>query len=62
MGNDRVLFLEESMAQKYKKIICCKCKRDTGYTEEIIVKGNIKEDKKCPHCGTVVITAEVDYC
>jgi len=51
------------MAKKeYKKIICYKCKKDTGYTEEIILKGNIKEDMKCPHCGTVVITANVDYC
>jgi len=51
------------MAKKeYKKIICYKCKKDTGFTEEIILQGNIKEDKKCPHCGAVVITATVDYC
>lgn len=50
------------MAAKYKKIICYKCKKDTGFTEETIIKGSIKEDIKCPHCGTVVITAEIDYC
>ena len=51
------------MAKKeYKKIICYKCKKDTGFTEDIILQGNIKEDKKCPHCGAVVITASVDYC
>ena len=26
------------MEKKYKKIICYKCKQDTGYTEEIIVR------------------------
>jgi DNA-directed RNA polymerase subunit RPC12/RpoP len=50
------------MAKEYKKIICYKCKKDTGFTEEIIIKGNIKEDKKCPHCGAVVITKTIDYC
>ena len=53
---------EAGVAKEYKKIKCYKCKRDTGYTEEIIIKGNIKKDIKCPHCGAVVITAEIDYC
>jgi RNase P subunit RPR2 len=53
---------EVDMAKEYKKIICNKCKKDTGYTEEIIIKGDIKEDIKCPHCGAVVITAQIDYC
>ena len=50
------------MAKEYKKIICNQYKKDTGYTEEIIIKGDIKEDIKCPHCGAVVITSQVDYC
>jgi len=50
------------MVKEYKHIICYQCKKDTGYTEEIIVKGNIKKELKCPHCGAVVITAEIDYC
>jgi len=50
------------MTKTYNKIICYQCKKDSGYTEEIIIKGNIKEDLKCPHCGTVVITATIDYC
>lgn len=48
--------------KKYNKVICYKCKSDTGYTEELIVKGNVKEDLKCPHCGAVVITKQIDYC
>ncbi len=48
--------------KKYDKIVCYKCKGDTGFTEETILKGNIKEDLKCPHCGAVVITATIDYC
>jgi DNA-directed RNA polymerase subunit RPC12/RpoP len=48
---------------KYKKIICSECKKETGYTEEIIVKQEeLKEDIKCPHCGAVIITKQVDYC
>ena len=54
--------MEVEMTKEYKKIICYKCRKDTGFIEEIIIKGNIKEDMKCPHCGTVVIIAEIDYC
>ncbi|NMB61797.1 MAG: hypothetical protein GYA18_05595 [Chloroflexi bacterium] len=50
------------MEKKYEKIICYKCKKDTGITEEVIVKGNINEDVKCPHCGTMVISTQVDHC
>ena len=32
-------------------------------SEEIIVKQEeLKEDIKCPHCGAVIITKQVDYC
>ncbi len=50
------------MESKNKKIICYKCKKDTGYTEKDALKKDIKEDIKCPHCGAVVITKQVDYC
>lgn len=50
------------MDKNYKKIKCYKCKKDTGYTEEIVIKKEIKEDIKCPHCGAVIISAEKNYC
>jgi len=50
------------MENEYEPIICYKCKRDTGYTEEVILAGEIKEDLKCPYCGAVVVSAETDYC
>jgi len=53
---------ENVMEKKVKKIICYKCKKDTGYTEEIVVKQEIKEDIKCPHCGAVIVSAQKDYC
>ena len=54
--------MEEDVDKKDKKIICYKCKKDTGYTEEIVVKKEIKDDIKCPHCGTVIISKQIDYC
>jgi DNA-directed RNA polymerase subunit RPC12/RpoP len=57
-----MIIKEDVMEKKHKKIICYKCKKDTGLTEEVILKGNIKEDIKCPHCGAVVVTANIDYC
>jgi len=50
------------MDKNYKKIKCYKCKKDTGYTEEIVIKKEIKEDIKCPHCDAVIISAEKNYC
>lgn len=51
------------MSDKDKKIICYKCKKDTGYTEEIVTnKEDIKEDIKCPHCGAVIVPKQIDYC
>ena len=54
--------MEEDMDKKDKKIICYKCKKDTGYTEEIVIRQEIKEDIKCPHCGAVIISKQIDYC
>jgi len=54
--------MEEYMDNQDKKIICYKCKKDTGYTEAVVVRGEIKEDIKCPHCGAVIVSAQVDYC
>ena len=50
------------MEKKFKKIFCYKCKKDSGYTEEILVKKELKKDVQCPHCGAVIISAEKDYC
>ena len=51
------------MDSKFKKIICFQCKKDTGYTEEIIInKEEIKEDIKCPHCGAVIVPKKEEYC
>lgn len=38
-----------------KKIICTKCKEDTGLTEEGFRYKYLSEDVKCPHCAEVLI-------
>ena len=53
---------EDDMEKKFKKIFCYKCKKDSGYTEEVLIKKELKKDIQCPHCGVVIISAEKDYC
>lgn len=49
--------MAEGKQTKYYQ--CC---QDTGYTEAVIVHGNIQEDIRCPPCGAVIISTQIDDC
>jgi len=40
---------------KKTPIICPKCGKDTGYTEEQLMFYVLTTDLLCPHCGEIVI-------